>query len=610
MPINTSNKEVSLNKGTRKAKIPPIAQSIIKSLRDENESSTSNSEAAQQAFTEEENTKIYIALQNKGLNNLRSEIISVCEFIPISTEYSSEDSARMSRQIGENNSLSVTNIARLVELHRQIREYTTTAGEKLLAEIYPDIYSQGFLQWINSNVKTIFNSITSNDLLSSESQTSLIRNIINAVIERLIDLGVEEYSLTVSNNSRNYYFLGLVEYLIYDNVIEEVIKYLGQIESLDKIISDYWGIDKSSSLKSFSSESAFANADKKISESFAISNTTIQTLPDTGLKNILGIVRDSNNSDTDMLLNAAGQLASILTLRDSSSVLSTLSTADDENLKVESGKIKIGIQSDLANAIAQLKYISLPGCLTLLGNGTDSERISRIQSVESFDSDEQLTKRNFKKTFTRIKTAQGTSRDDIITGAQELLVAACYDIQSFYIKMIGGSEGNSYEDKGYSIKDSLNGQNALQNTEYFRTTENFQVLSNVGFDKNIYYDFIEKNLGIDASQIRIGENIKNASNVKLSREEIIPKNNDANISKPGFGAFIKNILGYRDGIPEGNVKYLPLESLNYEEAEIPTLTGTKYFLESKIESAEFDVNDPNSELQTQELQNYASIYKR
>ena len=149
-PVSTNYNLTNQNFNKQLAKVGSLLDSIRASTQSAATSNTS--EEAEIAFTNPLTSERYIRLQSKGLNNLRSEIIAACEFIPIGNGEVSEDVAQMQFTLGDNNTISVNNVARLTELHRQIRMYIIEATDQVLERVYPDLCNDEFVVFL----KTIF----------------------------------------------------------------------------------------------------------------------------------------------------------------------------------------------------------------------------------------------------------------------------------------------------------------------------------------------------------------------------------------------------------------------------------------------------------------------
>ena len=78
------------------------------------------------AYDDPDINKRYEELQKLLLNPIRTEIISIAEFIPITSGNPINDNtASLNLNLGDQSKITVNNAARLIELHRQIREYIT-----------------------------------------------------------------------------------------------------------------------------------------------------------------------------------------------------------------------------------------------------------------------------------------------------------------------------------------------------------------------------------------------------------------------------------------------------------------------------------------------------
>ena len=159
MARNVNKIKVNLT-SAQKASIPSAAGALLTKLREFTDSAPKTAEG-EIAFTDEDTSARYIRLQSKGLNILRSEIIAITEFIPVATGNDANPEAnKMQYQLGDNKQVSVTNVARLIELHRQIREYVINAAEAVLSKMYPEIYVPEFLD----QLKTVINNNFENSI--------------------------------------------------------------------------------------------------------------------------------------------------------------------------------------------------------------------------------------------------------------------------------------------------------------------------------------------------------------------------------------------------------------------------------------------------------------
>ena len=69
-----------------------------------------------------------------GLNPVKAMLIANTEFVPIATGPVSKDVSTLNINFGEESSISVTNVSRLIELHRMIREYSIKQASRLLSK--------------------------------------------------------------------------------------------------------------------------------------------------------------------------------------------------------------------------------------------------------------------------------------------------------------------------------------------------------------------------------------------------------------------------------------------------------------------------------------------
>jgi len=169
MSINLSGKTLSLktNIGTN-PNIPVIA-SLMSTLNGNDDQGLTTEEGSI-AFANKDTSLKYSMLRGIGLNNLRSEIIAICEFIPLVTN-NNNDSAKAVFRYGEDAQLRVTNVSRLIELQRQIRSYLVTAAEKILENVYSNLYREDFIEQLKDSVKQHAKNLRSSQAASMESFT-------------------------------------------------------------------------------------------------------------------------------------------------------------------------------------------------------------------------------------------------------------------------------------------------------------------------------------------------------------------------------------------------------------------------------------------------------
>lgn len=146
MAIKTSNLNLNLATTAIQKKDASIGSLIDALNTSDNSGSRQDTDAsAEIAFTNESTSVRYKALQDNGLNNLRSELIAAVEFLPIGTGLLNEDAARQQFTMGSEG-ITVNSIARLIELHRQIRSYILKAAQLVLERVYPDVTQESFIK--------------------------------------------------------------------------------------------------------------------------------------------------------------------------------------------------------------------------------------------------------------------------------------------------------------------------------------------------------------------------------------------------------------------------------------------------------------------------------
>ena len=563
MAINLNKVKVNLT-ANQIAKLPSVAGSLIASLKEFTDSAPKTVEG-EIAFTDEDTSARYIRLQRKGLNILRSEIIAITEYIPVAVGNDLDENVnKMQYQLGDNKQVSITNVARLIELHRQIREYVMSATEAVLKKMYPEIYTPEFLK----NLKKVINDNFEN-LVEPDIETTILN--IGTVVK---ESSTGNFATIIRNNANNPFLIATMEYFIYENLINTIISYLGQVAQIDEKASKNWSIDNFSNLKSYSPENAFKGIIKNL---YTSQHST--KLDNSGhvARNILDMHKNSSNSNIDIFTNAQSHLVSLISLKDSASVLSTTSRTDKSNLEIDSGNVRYGISGDLANSINKLKSIGLNDMAAGLPSGTGEDK--KAIGIRNFNSN--LNMSTLKKVFTSIETASGEKTGDITEGINELLAALSYDFITFAICK------NNVTDQLSSLKGSITGNH-----------------------RDVLSQYLEASLGASSSD----QNTRSGA-VLATRNEIPNKGNVNN--KRYFGNFSLPLAGLRqDNTPnqfgqiDSDVFYTPLESTRKEIGENGQgyVPAAQYFIENAIERASADDNG-NVNIDFKELDDFTNEYK-
>lgn len=560
MPIKLQKAKISLS-ANKKNKLTGPASSLVRALRNFEDTPPKTAEGYI-AFSDEDTTARYIRLQSKGLNILRSEIVAITEFIPLAVgDDQNLSTNKLKYELGNNKQVSMTNVARLIELHRQIRDYVITAAEAVLTKMYPSIYTPDFIVQLKSVVRNNFESA------ASENISETVKKLMIAVKETTTG----DFGTVVSENANNPFLLATIEYFVYENLINSIITYLGRVAQIDEEAAKNWSIENFYNLKKYSPADTFANA--TLQDIYMNGGSTALDDGPQIKKNLLGFYKDGSNSDTDVFANAISQLVSLISLKDSASVLSTLSTADDGVLEIDPGDIRYGLSGDLADAIDALKDITMHGMAVGLPSGTSKDKRA-IGSINPA-STEKVTMSKLTSIFSSIETADGEAPGDITEGINELLTAMSFDFMT-YICCMNNVAGKLSDLGGTGL-----GKN----------------------DPKVLKNYLDTALGADVDDI---QHVKNSA-VEASRDGIPAGSNS---SKSGFGNFGTPLVKIRESKNSASdVFYAPLESTKKEVASNGQgyMTSTQYFIESSIEKSGTD-SSGNVDVSFEELSDFLKQY--
>ena len=562
MSINLNKVKVNLT-ASQKAKIPSVAGNLIESFKAFTDTAPKTAEG-EIAFTDEDTSARYIRLQRKGLNMLRSEIIAITEFIPVASESNSNLNTLPGQYVlGNESQASITNVARLIELHRQIREYIISAAEAVLKKIYPDTYNDEFLKELKSLIDSNFDDLIDHDIVE------IIKNITTLVREQ----ATGDFAKTLITNESNPFLLATIEYFVYENLINTIATYLGRVAQIDEKAARNWSIEKFSNLKNYSPESAFSGVLKNLYNN--ASTTSLNDGEDIS-KNVLALHRDASNSDTDMLVNAQSHLVSLISLKDSASVLSTVKNTDVTNLDINPGEVRYGITGDLAKSLKGLKNIKFKDMAAALPSGTGLDKLA--VGIRNYNANLNMSK--LRNVFSLIETASGEKIDDTTEGINEVLAALSYDFITFAV-----------------IKNGV-------------TAELSELKGNItGDNSNVLMEYLKSALGATSSD----QSLESGA-VKSARSTIPGKDS---VNKRYFGNFSLPLAGLRQnnaqnqfGQIDRDTFYAPLESTKKEigsngQGYIP---AAQYFIEHAIERSGVSAND-NVDVDFEELNTFTNLYK-
>lgn len=559
MPLKLNKAKISLNT-SQEVKIPNSIGKMIVSLREYQDRPIQTKEGTI-AFTDEDTTAKYIRLQSKGLNMLRSEIVGISEYIPFATgDLGDTNKNTINYNLGDGKQISVTNVARLMELHRQIREYVIQTAELVLNKMYPELSKESFVQELKNIVTSNFDNDADEDIQKT------FKNITTTLQEQ----ASQNTKDIVNRNTNHPFFLGMIEYIIYENIIEEIIKYIGRVASIDEYLSSAWSIENFYRNESFDQANAFE--ENALKRAYASAETLLNNevnIP----KSLLSLYRSGLNSDTDMFVNTMSQLASLILLKDSSSVLETATSLDDGYLEVDPGEIRYGIEGDLEEAISELKQINLRSMFASTKSGLSKEYRTLGLQIDH----KPMSYAFLNSVFNKISDAAGDPISNKTTSINELLAALSYDYISF-------------------VCSANNVNSKLKLSKTYGSNNPLLVRSYLG-----------DVLGVPNNIIRVDSD---DNSIQRSR---LPNFNE---NLPGFGNFGAQIVGVKEknqsneASIDNSVFYSPIESTKKEvnkngKGLIP---ATQFFIENPIVAAGIS-NNTNNDIDFSDIDNFTSIYK-
>jgi len=587
MPQNPTTKNLSLYTTPAPSQKLASVGKVLAAMRatQAQTGNTEGSQAAEIAFTNPDTSARYTVLAAKGLNNLRSELIAVCEFLPIGTGDISEDSAQLQFTLGDNNSISVNNIARIIELHRQIRSYILDAADQILTRVYPDLNEKVFLETLQAHIKSEFNRLSS----------STIDQTVENIFEDILAQAPASLSNVIQNNQSNPFLLALIEYYVYDNVLESVFIYLSTAATVDETLAGFWGVDKYSTIKRFNENTAINNTNLINLYANLSNEYSDHSKNSLGGKALYGFTPSSTSSNTDSFCNAIAALASAMSFQDSSSVLRTLNSLPLSDSSLEKGKVKFGAVSDLASAISRLKNVNFAGMFAGLPEGVAQDETNTSPNI-TYNSEYSLSTDTFESVFKGQKTSRGNGVNERYAGA-ELLTTVLYDMFTYDVCNMNNRSSNEIpvnvgdimpdagdfdmssleKFAGFTggISNSIGGdqsQGPVANFDEGSDREE-QVSSEIAEQTPrglLYFDFIRQILGIPDDAFKHPQQ-KIVTGPHTFERVNIPEASSITNNNKGFGAFGTTVAGLRKQITEaGNFSqqtqgfYAPLESSTAE----------------------------------------------
>lgn len=288
-------------------------------------------------------------LREKGLIKERPEIISVSEFKPIQDDVSDLNESTIKIAVDTVNEKKVTNIARLIELHRQIRDFILSATKKIKDKIYGKVNSDELFTVMR---KVFVENYIDSDILKDNIHDS-IDSVINFFINGEYETGSNSFSnLEIKNiassKKDNTFFRGLVEFIILDVIVVEMIKNFGNIINFSSSTKNAMSLKKYTKFKDFNPDSAISNS--IVAQAFYDNSITNN---DDYYKDVTGINEGLDNFELYQQLGAS--LISELCCYDSVNFSSGYK--GNKTFNSENGKIQIGLQGDMAAIFKKIRKV-------------------------------------------------------------------------------------------------------------------------------------------------------------------------------------------------------------------------------------------------------------
>jgi len=398
-------------------------------------SQTDTISVASIAISDPDSKNKYAILQSQGLNVLRSEIISVMEYIPIakpSDYYGSADNNSEYEEAG------IKKVSKIIELHRQIREYLLMAASKVFSNTF-GLYEfiddpRKFIQSNRDNLLQL--GITENDLSlllnsvvlqkpnamifltmytqikgkmmslfgnvqnTSGAYWDTINNLYNSVLfenatspsidDTIVDVVYESIKNSASSNSLIYgiftslkdveFTKSLIEFFIYRYYIEVLIEAYSNFDMFSKNIITAWKIDISGNTPINNPNEYFGDATGLGLKSLLISDNVSDLY-----ENYLGIVKTPECSDTDLLYQTLMLLNSQMSLKDSSHTLNTANELPIYQKTINGSNFKTCVKGDLSEAFKRLRNFKIHSLISEIGTSSVRGKL-KLGSIDTSDT--------------------------------------------------------------------------------------------------------------------------------------------------------------------------------------------------------------------------------
>jgi hypothetical protein len=182
--------------------------------------------AAADAIADEDDAGRFELLRTYGINPLRVMVLAAAEFIPLGTGPVDMYQTVINLNFGEESSVSVTQVAKLIEIHRMIREYSIQTANSLIHDFYGPITHPDFLALLRQRIPSALT--TSYD--ASLSITQIIEKAHGHFMGQSFDS--TERALIAAASTNSVLMKAIIEYFAYDNLFIALISYLEDLMNL------------------------------------------------------------------------------------------------------------------------------------------------------------------------------------------------------------------------------------------------------------------------------------------------------------------------------------------------------------------------------------------
>ena len=369
-------------------------------------SQTDNLSPANIAFSDDDSKSQYVVLQREGLNVLRSEIIATMEFIPVAS-IETKNNSNLNQQ--DNNSeyqeVKIRNITKIIELHRQIREYMIAAAAKVYEKTFSSyaainnanlpfglntldknfivILIETFVKnWFDNDLRNSPAEVVTNLANNSQEADSIMDTIVTTIIQSNQNASITNLInfLELNNGEANLlFFKGLIEFFVYKKYIDVMISSYMMIDGLKDAPLRSWQINTSGVKKINHSDFGSNQLGPMYSKSLFKDNKITDFY-----ENNLGISKSLYASDTSLLYQTLALMYGQLDLRDSTRAYDRITNMPEEEKTFSGLELKLGFENDLKKDFRKLTSLKIYDFVTMLGTGTDYVKLNASDDASNF----------------------------------------------------------------------------------------------------------------------------------------------------------------------------------------------------------------------------------